>query len=464
MIAEKRTSLRRQLIGRMLSMMLPLFILLWIVAYFSSQYFINEAFDRSLIRRTYALADRVEVLRGRVQVDLPVAARELLVFDQEDLLFHRILDPQGRLIEGEPVMPPLPRRQRIRPGQLIIYDGARDGEPVRVAAFALSLHGTSASGVALVQVGETLSRRSAMADRATLAIVIPMLLMTLTAAAAIAYGVGRGLDPVNRLRDRLSARQPLDLSPVPLQGTPAELRPFLDEINSLLQRLSRAVEAQSRFVADAAHQLRTPIAGIRAQAEAALASAQPEDARHALTRIAQSALTMGDLVQKLLVLARADAAENTLQLQRLDALALVRDVARDWAPQALAQGVEIGFDAPEGDAWVMGDAQLLRELLANLIDNALRYGATRIALSVRCAPQGVTWQVSDNGPGIPASQRAAVFAPFHRLSAGVDGAGLGLTIVQRIARLHGAVVSLDAGDGGSGLVVGVRFPEDATQP
>ena len=453
-----RQSLRRQLIIRMLSMMLPLFILLWAIAYFSSQYFINAAFDRSLMRRTFALADRVEVLHGQVQVDLPVAARELLVFDQEDLLFHSITSPDGRVVEGERDMPRLPARKPIRPGQLIVYDGVKDGAKVRVAAFALSLKGTSASGAALVQVGETLTRRSVLAGRATLAIVIPMLLMTLTAAVAIAFGVGRGLEPVSRLRDRLSARQAFDLSPVPLEGTPTELRPFLDEINSLLQRLSEAVEAQSRFVADAAHQLRTPIAGIRTQAEAALASARHEDAQHALARIARSTQTMGDLVQKLLILARVDAAENTLRLIRLDGAAVMRAVAREWAPQALAKGVEMGFEMKGGEAWVRGDAQLLQEMLANLIDNALRYGGTRIALTVCGSEQGVTWLVADNGPGIPEPQRAAVFAPFHRLSAGVEGAGLGLTIVQRIAHLHGAAVSLEAGKGGTGLVASVKFP------
>ena len=458
MSEENQKSLRRQLIARMLSMMLPLFILLWVIAHFSSQYFINEAFDRSLVRRTYALADRVEVLHGKVRVDLPIAAREMMAFDQEDLLFHRVLDQHSRVIEGNLSMPPLPGNKGIRPGQLIIYDGFKDGEKVRVAAFSLSLKGTSANGVALVQVGETLSRRLALADRATLAIVIPMLLMTLTAAAAIAYGVGRGLEPVGRLRDRLSARKAFDLSPVPLEGTPAELRPFLDEINSLLQRLAEAVEAQSRFVSDAAHQLRTPIAGIRAQAEAALASERHEDAQHALVRIAQSTQTMGDLVQKLLMLARVDAAENTLRLNRVDGVELVRELAREWAPQALAKGVEIGFEMSGGEAWVMGDALLLREMLANLIDNAVRYGGSRITLTVSRSEQGVMWQVADNGPGIPEQQRAAVFEPFYRLSSGVDGAGLGLTIVQRIAHLHGARVSVEAAESGTGLVVSVKFP------
>jgi two-component system sensor histidine kinase TctE len=458
----RRNSLRKQLIVRMLQVMLPLFILLWVIAYFSSQYFINEAFDRSLMRRTYAVADRVEVIRGRVRVDIPVAAREMLAFDQEDLLFHRVMDPQSRVIEGDPDMPPLPGKRGLQSGKLIVYDGIKDGEKVRVAAFALSLKGTSARGSVLVQVGETLSRRTALAERATLAIVIPMLLMTLTAAAAIAYGVGRGLDPLSRLRDRLSAREAFDLSPVPLEGTPAELRPFLDEINSLLQRLSEAVNAQSRFVSDAAHQLRTPIAGIRAQAEAALVNAQPDDAQHALARIAQATRTMGELVQKLLILARVDAAENTLRLIPLDGAELVREVARDWAPQALAKGVEISFDAMDNEALLMGDAQLLREMLANLIDNALRYGGTRIALTVCRAGQGVTWRVADNGPGIPETQRAAVFAPFHRLSDGVDGAGLGLTIVQRIAHLHGAEVHLEVGEGGTGLMVCVEFPAVAT--
>ena len=455
---KRHPSLRRQLIARMLLVMLPLFVLLWVIAHFSSQYFINETFDRSLTRRTYALADRVEVFQGRVRVDIPFAARELLAFDQEDLLFHRVLDPAGRVIEGERDMPHIPGRKTLVPGQLIVYNGYKNGEKVRVAAFLLSLRGTSAKGMVLIQVGETLSHRTKMADRATLAIVAPMVLMTLAAALAIAYGVGRGLEPLSRLGDRLSAREALDLTPVPLDETPEELRPFLDEINSLLSRLSEAVEAQSRFVANAAHQLRTPIAGIRAQAEAALASTSHEDAQHALKRIATSAQTMGELVQKLLSLARVEAAENTLSLVRLDMVGLARDVARDWAMRALEAGRDIEFEAGEGDAIVAGDALLLRELLSNLIDNALRYGGTKISLKVTSSQDEVEWTVADNGPGVPENQHSGVFAPFHRLSSGVDGAGLGLTIVKRIAELHGASVALGAGDGGLGLVVRVRFP------
>lgn len=452
-------SLRRQLIVRMVSMMLPILMLLWVAAYFSSLHYINAAFDRSLVRRTYALADQVEVVRGQVRVDLPVAAREMLAFDQEDLLFHRIVDPRGRVIEGELNMPPIPGNRPVRPGQMNIYDGVKDGQPVRVAAFALSLKGTSAAGTVLIQVGETLSRRSAIAERATLAIVVPMLLMTLTAVGVIAYGVGRGLEPVRRLRDRLLARPAFDLSPVPLEGTPAELRPFLDEINSLLQRLSEAVEAQSRFVADAAHQLRTPIAGIRAQAEAALAAGQPDQGQAALQRIAHVAKNMGELVQKLLILARVDAAENTLQLAPIDARDVMREIAMDWAPQALAQGVEIGFEAEGSErVWVVGDRDLLRELLANLIDNAVRHGGRTVTLSLGGSTEGVAWRVSDDGPGIPESQRAVAFAPFHRLSGSVDGAGLGLAIVQRIAHLHGATVKLETGSGGRGLTVVVHFP------
>ncbi len=452
-------SLRRQLIVRMVAMMLPILMLLWVVAYFSSLHYINAAFDRSLVRRTYALADQVEVVGGQVRVDLPVAAREMLAFDQEDLLFHRIVDPRGRVIEGELNMPPIPGNRSVRPGQMNIYEGVKDGQPVRVAAFVLSLKGTHAAGTVLIQVGETLTRRSAIARRATLAIVVPMLLMTLTAVGAIAYGVGRGLEPVRRLRDRLLVRSAFDLSPVPPEGAPAELRPFLDEINSLLQRLSEAVEAQSRFVADAAHQLRTPIAGIRAQAEAALTAGQPDQAQAALQRIARVAKNMGELVQKLLILARVDAAENTLRLSRVEARDLMREVAMDWAPQALAQGVEIGFEEEGSErVWVVGDRDLLRELLANLIDNAVRHGGRTVTLSLGGSAEGVAWRVSDDGPGIPESQRAAAFAPFHRLSGSVDGAGLGLAIVQRIAHLHGATVRLETGAGGRGLTVAVHFP------
>lgn len=456
-MAERHLSLRRQLIARMVSILLPLVLLLWAVAYYTGLYFIDVAFDRSLKRRTYALADRVEVVKGRVRVDLPVAARELLAFDQEDLLAHSIAGPSGEVVEGITDMPPLPDSKALKANQVLLYNATKDGETVRIAAFALSLKGTSAKGNALIRVSETITHRNALARRATLAIIAPVLLMTLTAAAAIAYGVGRGLEPVRRLRDQIMARSALDLRPIPLADTPAELHPFLDEINSLLNRLSDSVDAQSRFVADAAHQLRTPIAGIRAQAEAALTSSQPDDARHALQRIADAATRMGNLVQKLLVLARVDAAENTIRFQRLDSAEVMGDISRDWAPRLLAAGVEIELLAEKDAAPLMGDVQLLHEMLANLIDNVQRYGGTQITLNAYRDSDSVIWNVLDNGPGIAAHQYEEVFAPFHRLSTSIDGAGIGLTIVARIARLHGAQIELGKGLNDSGLGVRIRF-------
>lgn len=454
---EQHLSLRRQLIARMVSILLPLVLLLWAVAYYAGLYFIDVAFDRSLIRRTYALADRVEVLKGRIQIDLPVAARELLAFDQEDLLAHSIADHKGEVIEGITDMPPLPDKKALKANQVLLYNAVKDGEKVRIAAFALSLKGTSAKGNALIRVSETITHRTALARRATLAIIVPVLLMTLAAAAAIAYGVGRGLEPVRRLRDQIMARSALDLRPIPLAGTPAELHPFLDEINSLLYRLADSVEAQSRFVADAAHQLRTPIAGIRAQAEAALTSSEPQDAQHALQRIARAATQMGNLVQKLLILARVDAAENTLQFHRLDSADVIAEISREWAPRLLAAGVEIGLSAEKDVAPIMGDVQLLHEMLSNLIDNAQHYGGTQIMLGAKRKGNSVIWCVSDNGPGIAAHQYQAVFAPFHRLSTSIDGAGIGLTIVARIARLHDAHIELGKGPSGSGLGVHITF-------
>ena len=454
---EQHPSLRRQLIARMVSILLPLVLLLWAVAYYTGLYFIDVAFDRSLVRRTYALADRVEVIKGRIRIDLPVAARELLAFDQEDLLAHSIADHKGEVVEGITDMPPLPDNKALKANQVLLYNAIKDGEKVRIAAFALSLKGTSAKGNALIRVSETITHRTALARRATLAIIVPVLLMSLTAAAAIAYGVGRGLEPVRRLRDQIMARSALDLRSIPLAGTPAELHPFLDEINSLLNRLSDSVDAQSRFVADAAHQLRTPIAGIRAQAEAALTSSQPQDAQHALQRIAHAATQMGNLVQKLLILARVDAAENTMQFHRLDSADVIGEISREWAPRLLAAGVEIGLAAEKEATPIMGDVQLLHEMLANLIDNAQRYGGTQIMLGARRQGDAVIWCVSDNGPGIAAHQHEEVFAPFHRLSPSIDGAGIGLTIVARIARLHGAQIELGKGVNGSGLGVQMTF-------
>jgi len=260
-------------------------------------------------------------------------------------------------------------------------------------------------------------------------------------------------------------QKPEDLSPIPVEDAPAELAPLIESLNDQAARIERNLEAQRRFVGDAAHQLRTPLAGLKSQAQIALREWPDAAVRQRLGRIEESAGQMGRLATQLLTLARADDLRNRLKASApIDLDALVREVCERAADDALARRVSLGFEASGGGARVEGEADLLRELFANLVDNALRYSAAGTEVGVRVAagpPAEVT--VADRGRGIPPKEQDLVFGRFYRvLGTGVSGSGLGLAIVKTIADLHGASVRIvDRAGGGTSFVVTFRAPDGA---
>ena len=233
-------------------------------------------------------------------------------------------------------------------------------------------------------------------------------------------------------------------------------------MNALLQRLSAALSSQQRFIADAAHQLRTPIAGLRTQTELALRLSAPEEVRATLTQLQTAAEHTTHLVNQLLSLARAEpSAEPAQAMERLDVMALARATTTEWVPRALARGIDLGFDGPDTTAHVNGDNFLLREMLGNLIDNAIRYTQRggHVTVRVTPAPDAIAIAVEDNGPGIPENERDAVLERFHRvLGTGVEGCGLGLAIVREIILRHSGNIRLLAGAGNLGTLALVALP------
>jgi two-component system sensor histidine kinase TctE len=236
-------------------------------------------------------------------------------------------------------------------------------------------------------------------------------------------------------------------------------------MNDLLTRLSMVLESRQRFVADAAHQLRTPVAGIKTQTELALRQAPSADAQATLKQLYSATEQAARLVNQLLALARAEPGTGRGQhAETLDLVALARDTATEWVPRALEKNIDLGFDSPLAAARIEGDAFLLRELLNNLLDNAVRYTPAGGDVTVRVMPhrEGFALNVEDNGPGIPEEDRERVFERFYRvLGTGVEGCGLGLAIVREIALSHRGEARLSSGAGGAGTLVSITFPRAA---
>jgi len=314
-----------------------------------------------------------------------------------------------------------------------------------------------------LQVAETLHKRTRFAWEMVANVVLPQLLLIVMAGAVVWLGVSRGLEPLQRLRHAVSDRSHLDLSPIDIHDVPGEVRPLVDEVNDLMARLGRILDFQNRFVADAAHQLKTPVSGLKAQIELALRENDPERVRHSLAQLYLSADRLSRLVRQLLSLARNEpGALDSMHLQPLDLNAFALEVSMEWVPHALKRGIDLGFEGAEQPLTIDGDRDRLRELINNLIDNAIRYSREGGRVTVR-AGAGDAGQcrlaISDDGPSIPVEERARIFQRFHRLlGTQEDGSGLGLAIVSEIATLHGARITLEEDVDGVGNTFTVFFP------
>jgi two-component system sensor histidine kinase TctE len=288
-------------------------------------------------------------------------------------------------------------------------------------------------------------------------------LIAFAAVALFWFSIGRGLAPLDRLREEIAARSPRDLRPVPEHGKPVEVMPLIGALNRLLSRLNAAIESQQRFIANAAHQLRTPLAGLKTHAELARRQPSTVELKSLLDMIAGETERTSHLVNQLLTLARAEPGE-TAGRQPVNLHELIGRDVRTWVQRAVNKNIDLGFELE--DAWVLGEPLLLRELFANLLDNALAYTQIGGSVTVRTAGRQdeTILEVEDNGPGIPEAEREKVFERFYRIAAtGGEGCGLGLSIVAEIAERHGGRVELTAPPGGQGTLMRAVFPRLAPE-
>jgi two-component system sensor histidine kinase TctE len=487
---------QHSLFGEILDWMLAPLLLLWpitvTITYLVAQNIANGPFDRNLADSVEVLSDHVKVYSGEARLMLPLPAREMLRADTTDNVYFMVLGLRGEFVAGDRDLPLPDDIDTPAPGVVKFRDALVRNAEVRIAYSWAEFGGATATTPAakpvaktsgksagspgtaqsaaqpaaqpaaelaaaqavaqpvLIQVAETLEKRSQLANEIIRGVIVPQFVVLPIAVVLVWFGLTRGLAPLNSLQARIRRRRPDDLSPIPISGAPDEVAPLVTAINELLGRFEQNLSTQRRFIADAAHQMKTPLAGLRTQAELAQRETDPQELRRSLRQIAGSTERATHLINQLLALARAEHQSADLAAyQVLDLGALASDVVREWVPQAMARGIDLGYDPPPAPLRLIGVPTLLRELLKNLLDNAIRYSPAQatpcatVTVRVRGSGSAAFLEVEDTGPGIAERERPLVFDRFYRvLGTNVDGSGLGLSIVREIAEQHDALLRI----------------------
>ncbi len=456
----------RSLFGEILDWMLAPLLFVWPLSIAFTHYFANSVanfpYDQALREHVAAIARQVKLVNGKAVLSLPASARALLRADETDNVYFHVLNGDGKLLAGDRDLPHVQNEPEaeIVPGDIYLRDQEFKGQDLRVAYTYLAETGMLRSRWVLVEVGETTEKRSQLANKIVASVILPQFVIIPLAVMLVWFGLSRGLRPLTRLRKTIEAREPDDLSPIATRRVPEELEPLVEAFNEMLERMKRSVEAQQRFVADAAHQMRTPLTGLKTQAQFAMREADPEALRHALRQIATGVDRAGRLINQLLTLARTEGGDQASETARpLDLSLLLRESVEDWVMPAIEKGIDLGYEA-EGHAMILGNPFLLREMMKNLIDNALRY--TPKGGNVTCRVLGgverVLLEIEDDGIGISEEHAELVFERFFRVDdATTEGSGLGLAIVQEIAIQHHTKASLRPSLRGRGTVASVPF-------
>ena len=449
-----RESIRRRLLLFVIPSVLILVIGAALITYWVALRAANTAYDRALLDPVIDLSENIKSDANGARLELSAQAQHALLYDQADTLVFQIRAPDGRVVAGVDDLPaPAPSSSRQ-----MFFDAVHHGEPIRVAAVRTD------SGF-LVQVGETLNKRNQLVRDVLATELVPTLLIALVSIGFAWVGVARGLAPLERVRSELLQRSPQDLRPLNDRNVPVELLPAVAAFNRLLDRLREASEMQQRFLANAAHQLRTPLAGLQMHIELILRRDLASDLRAEVETMHNATTRAGRLARQLLALAKVESASAQSQsLEALDLKMVAEAAAQEWVPRAVERDIDLGFALDSVSA--VADPLLLRELLNNLVDNALRYTPSGGSVTVRSGEAGGIpfLSVEDTGPGIPEVARSRIFERFYRVEGSPgDGSGLGLAIVKEVVDKHGAALAVETPGRGQGTRIVVSFPVPATE-
>jgi two-component system sensor histidine kinase TctE len=438
-------SLRAHLLRLLLPPVAALLAVGAVVAYFPSMEPATQAYDQALVDIGLAIGSQVRVGESQYRFELPQAVDQVLRTDRFDRIYYRIMSPSGIEIAGDPDLP-------APPGDEVAYNTVYDGKEVRV----VTVQSPCGSSICTVLVGETTLKRQRLARDILLQSLFPELLIALATLIIVWFGVKRGLEPLARLSDEIKSRSAGDLRPIDAAGAPLETRPLVGALNGLLEEVSSASRSQQRFLANAAHQLRTPLAGLQAHTELALAQPIPEACRTQLEQVHRATIRTGRLANQLLALARTEPGARSATAA-VDLKGIAGGEADAWLRQSLARDIDLGFELDA--APVQGDAFLLREALSNLVHNAIEYSNRGGRVTVRTGRRNghAFLEVEDDGPGIAAEERERVLERFYRVPGTPGtGSGLGLAIVREIAASHAASLFVAEGAAG-GCRVGITF-------
>jgi len=452
---EEEGEIHHSLFGEILDWMLAPLLLLWpmsiAITYLVAKSIANQPFDHALEDSVTVLAQQVREVNGKLVQRLPGSARDILRADDIDSIYFQILGPQGGYIDGDRDLPrPEPQADddTLHAGAVRFRSDNLHGTPIRVAYAYVNLEDDAQRPprLALVQVAETLEKRAKLANEIIKGVILPQFIILPVVLGLVWFALSRGLLPLAELQERIRARPSDDLSPIAPTQVPEEITPLVRSLNEMLARLSQSIDMQKRFIADAAHQMKTPLAGMRMQSELALRQTDQQEIHRSLEQLAKSSEAATRLVNQLLALARAEnQPQSGAPFELLDLADVARNAVRDWVPASFSHRIDLGYEGPDSPVDIHGNPVMLRELLSNLIDNALRYTPAGGSVTVRVRADGVAavLEVEDTGPGIPPAERLHVFERFYRiLGSNVEGSGLGLAIVREIAQQHGAEIDV----------------------
>ena len=476
---------QRSLFGEILDWMLVPLLLLWpmsaALTWLVAQDIAAKPYDRDLAQITRLISRQLvaqPTVREPQRLRLPESAAALLRNDDVDKIYFQVTGPSGALLAGDRELPTPHDLNSLPVGEVQFRDEKVQNETVRIAALRLPPDEDTPAGATLVQVAETLDKRERLTTEIIKGVLLPQYVILPLAVLLVWFALARGIAPLSQLQHRILKRENHDLSPIDTVDAPEEVTPLVRAINDLLARLDQSMSTQKHFLADAAHQLKTPLAGLRTQAELAQRDldegADPALIRRSLQQIARSSQRAAHMVNQLLSMARAEDEEQARRQQAYSLVSLATETVQDFISKALDKHIDLGYEGPaehEPHAQLVGQPLLVRELVRNLVDNALQYTPEGGTVTVRVLTdpfgQVEVLQVEDNGPGVPEAERELVFQPFYRaLGTNVDGSGLGLAIVREIAERHGATLSIEAartasGPGRPGALFTVRFPRPA---
>lgn len=468
----RRSSLFGQILDWMLTplfLLLPLSVMLsWVVA----ESIAGRPFDRGLEHNVKALVQLIKTDHQRLLFNLPSPAREILRADDTDTIYYQVVGTHGELVSGDRDFPKPTEDDKYAVGEMYLRDDKLHGNNIRVAYEWVRVDLPNAKPV-LVQVGETLEKRSVLATEIIKGVLLPQLVILPLVVLLVWLALGHGIEPLNALGDRIRQRKPDDLSPLEGHYVPKEIAPLVASFNDLLTRLKDSIATQKRFLADAAHQLKTPLAGLRMQADLAQREgSDTQELKKSLQLIGRASVRATRTVNQLLSLARAESGNASIALAPCNLVEIVQSVIQDSLPHAMEKRIDLGYEGVTTNSRgvrILGNATLLQELVRNLIDNALNYtpshpdapGVITVRVLRDIGRKEVVVQVEDSGPGISIAEREQIFQPFYRaLGTQVDGSGLGLAIVMEVARRHNATVSVQdvwPGNPNPGAGFTVRF-------